>query len=208
MEGRTGKAGIIIVGMCTLSLLIGLGIGCGPRFPFEGREETWSLCKGRHGFHRKDFSEHALKRMDDRVKALNLTEYQKEQYAAIRQKVKTELTAGQERRNRLMTSIREEMKKDLPDIHEIAGLVSEHVEILSGAMDKGMGLFLEFYEILDDNQKAKVVGHLRDRLSRIPVQSYSADGSPPEPQAGLAVGSIPLYQQPAQKRGDRNGELL
>ena len=106
-----------------------------------------------------------------------------------------------------MTSVREEMKKDLPDIHEVAGMVSDHVGMLPGAMDKGMKLFLEFYEILDENQKAKVVQHFRDRLNRIPFKDVAeTGGSSIEEDGGINSGS--LSDQMVQKRGDRHGELL
>lgn len=164
MEGNARKAGMIVLGMGAVILMIIGTIGCGPRTPFESGAPAWSPWKGRHGFHGKDFPEHALKHMDDRVQALDLTIAQKEQYAAVRERAKAELIAGKEKRRRLMVHIRKEMQKDLPDLHAVASLVSEHVGMIPQAIDRGMDLFLEFYECLDEAQKARVTKHLRDRL--------------------------------------------
>ncbi|PKN28586.1 MAG: hypothetical protein CVU64_12540 [Deltaproteobacteria bacterium HGW-Deltaproteobacteria-21] len=207
MEGNSRKAGIVILGIGALGLLIALGSGCGPRSPFEGRDHAWSSWKRPHGFHGKDFSEHVLKHVDERVQTLNLTEPQKEQYAAIRLRLKSELINGQENRKRLMVNVKKEMRKDLPDIHEVAGMVSDHVGMLPGAMDKGMKLFLEFYEILDENQKANVIQHLRKHLERVPFRDVTE-------KSGISGIDDPvsssgsLSDQMAQKRGDRYGELL
>lgn len=206
MERIAGKAGIIILGIGVLCLLAALAAGCGPRSPFEGRDHSWSPWKGRHGLHGKNFPDRVLKHMDERVEGLNLTEVQKEQYAAIRLKMKYELISGLENRKRLMTNVRKEMQKDLPDIHEVAGMVSAHVGMLPGALDRSMNLFLEFYEILDENQKAQVVGHFKDRLNRIPFKDVAKTGGSTEEGAIISSGS--LSDQMAQKRGDRHGELL
>lgn len=207
MEGNSRKAGIVILGIGALGVLIALGSGCSPRSPFEGRDHAWSSWKRPHGFHGKDFSEHVLKHVDERVQTLNLTEPQKEQYAAIRLKLKSELIGGHENRKRFMTSVREEMKKDMPDIHEVAGRISDHVGMLPGALDKGLNLFLEFYEILDENQKARVVQHFRDRLNRIPFRDVAETGGSSIQEDG-SMNSGSLSDQIAQKRGDRHGELL
>ncbi|MDD5207574.1 MAG: Spy/CpxP family protein refolding chaperone [Desulfobacterales bacterium] len=206
MEGNSRKAGIIILGIGVLGLLIALGSGCGPRSPFEGGDHSWSSRRGPHGFHKGDY-ERMLKHVDERVQTLNLTEPQKEQYAAIRLKLKSVLIGGRENRKRLMTSVREEMKKDMPDIHEVAGTISDHVGMLLAAVDKGLNLFLEFYEILDENQKAKVVQHFRDHLNRIFFKDVAeTGGSSLQEDGGMTSGS--LSDQMAQKRGDRHGELL
>lgn len=203
MEGRARKAGIIILGIGAMGLLI--TIGCGPRSPFEGKEQAWSSWKKHHGFHEKDFPEHVLKHVDERVKALNLTKVQKEQVAVIRQKTKSVLTSGRDKRRSLMANIRNEMNRDLPDLHEVAGKVSEHLRTLPGTVDEFMGLFLDFYEILDDAQKGEVIEHLRDRLNRIPLKAAAGGGST---EAGADISSGSLSDQMAQKKGDRNGELL
>lgn len=207
MEGKARKAGIIVLGIGALGLLVALAAGCGPRSPFEGRDHAWSPWKGRHGFHGKDFPERVLKHMDERVQGLNLTEIQKEKYAVIRQKAKQELIGGREKRRDLVASIRKEMQKDLPDIHEVAGMVSEHVGMIPGVVDRSMNLFLEFYEVLDEKQKANVIEHMRDRMKWIPFNSAAAveEGSN-EGGGESSWGS--LSEQIAQKRGDRNGELL
>jgi len=202
MEGKMRKAGMAVLGTGAVILLV---VGCSPRSPFEG-DHAWSSWKRHHGLHGKNFPELVLRHMDKRVEELNLTESQKGRYAAIREKAKQELIGGQARRRDLASSIRKEMHKELPDIHEVAGMVSEHMEMVPGAMDRFMNLFLEFYEILDENQKAEVIEHFRDRLNRIPFKETAESvGGSIESGRGF---SLSFTEQMAQKRGDRNGELL
>lgn len=216
MEGTTRKKGIMIVGIGILSLLVAGGIGCGLRSPSEGGDRAWSPWKGRHGFHGKNFPDHILNHIDERVEALNLTEAQKEQYRAIREKVRSDLAAGQEARRHLAARVRKEMEKELPDLHQVASLVSEHAARMPEGLDKGMNRFLEFYEILDDTQKAKVIAHLRDRLKKIPIPSEptrenargEVTGRDPGQPTGSDRGAVSLSQQIAKERGDRHGELM
>ncbi|RJR31910.1 MAG: hypothetical protein C4576_31215 [Desulfobacteraceae bacterium] len=206
MAGILRKAGIMIIGAGALGLLAAGVVGCGPRTPFEGRDHAWSFRRGPHGFHKGDF-EAALKHVDERVEALNLTEAQKEKYAAIRLKIKSELIQGRENRKKLAVDVRNEMQRDLPDMHKVAGMVSDHIGMLPAALDKGMNLFLEFYEVLDENQKTKIIKHMRKHLDRIPFKdpTEKSDASGiGDPVTGL--GS--LSEQMAQKRSDWHGELL
>jgi hypothetical protein len=216
MGAKTRKSGMIILGTGAVGLMLALWVGCGPKSPFDGGDQRWSSWGKHHGFHGADFHEHVLKHVDDRVKALNLTEVQKEQYAVMRQKMKNELIAGQESRRRFLANVRKQMNKDLPDLHEVAGMVSERLGMLPGAVDRCMSLLLEFYESLDESQKAEVIGHLRDRLNRIPGHAWIEkpvgavpDDAPSEgPKTGASTGAGSLAEQMTQKRGDRHGELL
>lgn len=216
MEGTIRKKGIMIVGIGILSLLVAGGIGCGLRSPSEGGDRAWSPWKGRHGFHGRSFPDHILNHIDERVEALNLTQAQKEQYRVIREKVRSDLAAGQGARGNLAAAVRKEMEKELPDLHQVASLVSEHAARIPEGLDKGMSRFLEFYEILDDAQKAKVIAHLRDRLNRIPVPPERAGenargevtGRDPTQPIGFDGGAVSLSQQLAKERGDRHGELM
>jgi hypothetical protein len=210
MELKARKAGMILVGMGAAGVLITMWIGCGPRFSPEGRGGAWSSWKERHGFHARNFPEHVLKRVDERVQVLNLTQAQKEQYAAIRLKLKSELTAGQENRRRLMMDVKKEMEKELPDVHKVAATLSVHLETLPGAIDKFTSLFLEFYEILDEGQKAEVLRHFKTHLNRIPSHALleppgdSPDTVSPKKTSG---DDISLSDKMARNRGDRHGEL-
>lgn len=173
----------------------------------------WSPWKGRHGFHGKNFPEHVLGHMDERVETLNLTTDQKERYQALREGVKSELASGRDARLRLMTSLRREMGKELPDLHQVTSLLSEHAGRMPQALDRGMSRFLEFYEILDDAQKAKVIGHFKDRLKKTVLPPERAGESlrgnaTPGPAGEVDSGSISLPQEIATQRGDRHGELM
>jgi len=206
MEGILRKAGIMIIVLGASGLLIGGIVGCGPRTPFEGRDHSWSFRRGPHGFHRGDF-ERVLKHVDERVESLNLTDPQKEKYAAVRLKMKSELIKGVENRKKLAVDVRKEMQKDLPDMHKVAGMVSDHIGMLPAALDNGMNLFLEFYEVLDENQKAMIIRHMRKHLDRIPFK----DATEKSDASGIedpAMSSGSLSEQMAQKRSGWHGELL
>jgi Spy/CpxP family protein refolding chaperone len=215
MKRRAHRIAIAIFGLGALGLLAAGWIGCSARSPFESGDRTWSSWRGRHGFHGKNFPDHVLSRMDARVETLNLTQAQKEQYKVIREKARSDLTAGRETRQRLATNIRKEMEKEQPDLHQMASILSEHAAKLPEALDKGMQRLLEFYEILDETQKRKVVAHFKEHLNKIPIQAENAEQSlrselaPVDPELqGAAGGWITLSQQETQMRGDRHGELL
>jgi Spy/CpxP family protein refolding chaperone len=168
MKRIVRKAGIAILGIGVLAL----GIGCGLRFFHETGDPAWFCGKGHHPrFFHKDMSERVLKRLDSHVKDLDLTENQKEQYAGIRQKLESQLRTGQEMRKRFMADIREEMSKDRPDIQAVTVMLKKEFRKFPEFMEQNIDLFQEFYNILDDGQKAKVIKHFKDRFEKAPFRA-------------------------------------
>jgi Spy/CpxP family protein refolding chaperone len=155
------KRSLIIGGIALLAagvLFIGLLTGCRP-FPGYGP----------HRFCKKDFSEHVLKRMDKQVAKLDLSEDQHEKYIEIRQRVAADLTEGMQERRQVFADIRREMNKGYPDMDAVIGLVRAQLKDIPDVMEKHLDYFVEFYNILDEDQKAEVIQKLQKKMKRCGV---------------------------------------
>jgi hypothetical protein len=143
-----------------IMLFAGFGLltGCGP-------------CRGFHrgshpGFHKKDFSEFILQRLDKRVKALDLSEAQKEKYEEIKGKIEIRLKEHVDDKKRLMEEIQTEMKKEDPDIKALSESIKKQMKRFPGFMEGNLDLFIEFYETLNKEQKNKIIATIRKRTKR------------------------------------------
>lgn len=122
------------------------------------------LSLGLAGCHRGDRTEHILKRMDHKVKKLDLTEAQKQKYAEIRTKVATELKQSFGTRQRVRESLRAEFGKEAPDIRSASASMEKLILDRGQSFSRLPGYFAEFYETLNPEQKAKVLKTIRRRL--------------------------------------------
>jgi len=116
-----------------------------------------------HGFH-EEFADFILWRMDRHVKDLNLDETQMQEYERIREEVKGYLTEAMEKRRDFHGILVDEISKEKPDIDALANLVKERMKNVPDFLSKHLDLFVEFYNILDENQKAQVIERLRYRM--------------------------------------------
>ena len=122
--------------------------------------------KGFHSrFFGKDFSEHVLRRMDNRLEELDLSETQKEDYEEIRQKLKARLTDAMENRREFFIQLHDEINKDNPNIDALSGLINQHFRKMPDFMSENLSLFVAFYAILDDNQKAILLENARKKMN-------------------------------------------
>ena len=122
--------------------------------------------KGFHPrFFGKDFSKHVLGRMDSRVEELDLSGTQTEEYEEIRQKVKARLTEAMENRRDFFIQLYDEINKDNPNIDALSDLVNQHLRKMPGFMSENLNLFVEFYTILDENQRAMLMENARKKMS-------------------------------------------
>ena len=106
--------GAVAIIIAAVVLSLGLVAGCGPH---GFRDKTsWRHSTGwmEDRFHDKDFPEHIMKRMDNRVEDLDLSETQKKKYEEIRQKIQSNLTRGFEERKTLMEELGKEIVSDYP----------------------------------------------------------------------------------------------
>ena len=131
-------------------------------------------CRSYHGEHggkfghgrcfEKDFSEHVLERFDSHAEELDLTDKQKESYVQIRLKAKAYMEKNAEKRKAFFEDLRTEMEKENPDVNAAAERVKKGLREFQAAMEEHVGLFMDFYNILDENQKAKVLKGFKKRM--------------------------------------------
>jgi Spy/CpxP family protein refolding chaperone len=170
---KLGKKSYIIGGgalfLITVMLLTGLFTGCGPK----------RFCE--RGFHKrfshKNFSEHILKRFDSRIQKLGLSDAQQEKYKKIREKVKANLESGRTEREKLFSELRTEINRENPDIDTVTGILKRGLRDLPGFMEQNLDYGVELYEILNPEQKAKVLEHMREKMDRCPGRAGSSSGS-------------------------------
>lgn len=140
----------LIVGAVVLSL--GLFAGCGPHVHHRLRD--------------RDFSKHVMKRLDSRVKKLDLSETQKKKYEEIRLKIQANLTKGVEERNKFFRVLQSEIDRENPDMNAVAGLVKKQLKEMPGLMEDNLDLFVEFYNVLDEDQKARLIKMIQKKIGK------------------------------------------
>ncbi len=141
--------------------------GSGPPRFCDGKFHLGWHGRGSHpGFMDQDHSERFLKRLDQRVDYLDLSETQKQQYEDIRLRIQARLAEGMEERRRLFRELRSEIDRESPDLAQVATLVKERIRDMPAFVEHHVDLFVEFYNILDEDQKAQLVEMIRERIGR------------------------------------------
>ena len=162
----------IIVGAVVLGL--GLLAGCGPHgfcdkvFSDRDARERGAF-HGRWGTHRfagKDISGHIMKRFDERVEKLDLSEAQQKTYKEIRSKVETSLNETKEEHRKLFEELRGEINRGNPDMTVAASLVKNRFKDMPDHLAQIVDYFMEFYNVLDQDQQEQVLDEMRDRMGR------------------------------------------
>ena len=145
-------------------LVVALIAGCG-LFSSWG---PYGFCeRGFHPpFHGKDFSKFILKRIDKKVEKLGLTETQQQMYAEIRQKIEADFSKMSEGRKALFKDFQGEINKENPDIDRVAGLLKDRLKEMPDHIARHLDHFVEFYGILNEDQKAQLLEKVRDRIGK------------------------------------------
>ncbi len=151
-----------------LALLMISFIGGCSRFS-QPQDSEKDNCRWRQKFRNKDFSEHVLRKMDRHVEELNLTSSQKNEYNMLREKIKSDLKQMKETRKNFFSNLRNEINRPNPDISVMADFVKRGLSRMPDRIQNHMDYFVEFYHILDENQKNDVIGGFRKKLNRIPL---------------------------------------
>lgn len=149
--------------VASVLMLLGPIAGCRPPGWRDGSFAP-PFCRRGPGFADRDFPERALKHMDRHVEELNLTEAQRQSYEALKSRLKAHFEEGKAKRTAWVGELRTELNKENPDIQVVAAHVKKATKALPEAMDRHVDLFVEFYGILDDGQRMKVVQRFRDRM--------------------------------------------
>ena len=144
------KRNHLIIGVALISL--GLFAGCGPHRHLP--------CRG------KDVSKRVLKRLDRGAKKLNLTEAQTKKYDEFRLKIEAHLKTMKTERDRFLGEMKTELTQERPDMDAVVERVKMHFRALPEKMEEPLDLFAEFYQVLDDEQKAKMMKHVREKIKK------------------------------------------
>lgn len=123
-------------------------------------------CRSRRHHRSEHMTKHILARVDSRVEELKLTNAQEAKYQDIRQRLKDQLAKGAEARKTLFEELKREVNKENPNLETAVVRVKVQMDQFPEFMKGILDLFMEFYNILDEEQKAKVIQDLRKVANR------------------------------------------
>ncbi len=159
---------IIGAAILLIALLAGVSFiaACGPPGFGDMGPHRMFCGEGSHPrFFGKDFSQFILARIDSRVEDLDLSETQIEEYGGIRQKVKDKFVFAMEKRREFFRELHDEVNEDNPDMNALTGRIKLHLGKMEDFMSGNLDLLMEFYNILDEDQKARVIEKMREKMS-------------------------------------------
>ena len=162
----------MIIGAIVVSVMLitgfGLVVADGPG-RFWG-EESYHRSHGgpfHHRFHGEGMAAHLFSRMDSRMAFLEPDETQKEKVEEIKAKIKTRLREGMADRNALMTELRAELNGENPDVNNVSDIIKKRIREMSSFMEENIDLFVEFYNMLDEDQKGQLIERFREKMGPI-----------------------------------------
>jgi hypothetical protein len=156
---------LVLIIMFSAALFIGNLAGCrSERFGNGGFHPSFCGKGFPPRFLDDGFPEFVEKRVDEHVEELGLSESQQQDCKALRNQLKTMAAEGVERRREFFNQIRDEMDKENPDVNAIAALVKTHINHIPATIQGHVDLFVAFYNILDDNQRATIIERARKRI--------------------------------------------
>ncbi|MGD8561322.1 MAG: Spy/CpxP family protein refolding chaperone [Desulfarculaceae bacterium] len=124
----------------------------------------WAMAKNYPGSCFKKGPDCVLSRMDERVKELALSPKQQKKYEALRTEIKEQIQKRMQAQEKFLGQVKDQLYKDDPDLKTINNAVKQKLQEMSAVVGEGMDRFLEFYELLDPEQKQKVIDKIRDRI--------------------------------------------
>ena len=155
------KKKYVIVGSVVAFLVLGTG------FCIVKASGDYGFC-GR-GFHppffKKAFPERILKHMDKKMEELNLSEEQKGKYAQLKASFKADFEEIRSRRHKFMNEIKTEIDLQNPDMQRLAGMVKDRLNGMPDRIGTHLDQLVDFYNILNEEQKARVLERMRERMA-------------------------------------------
>ena len=133
---------MIVLGLAGLIVAITL-VGC---------ERGWGP-KG----HSPDY---LLKRVDSEVKALGLTPEQQTKYQDIRSRLVVDVRKHMDSMKQMHSDIEKDLKTERPDANAMAAQLKKRFAEEGDPRMKLVDYFMEFYNILDQNQQKKLIDHI------------------------------------------------
>jgi Spy/CpxP family protein refolding chaperone len=162
------KKTVIAALILSLAILVGIGatMAYGPRGSWARGFGPGFHGPGCHpGPHGEDIADFIMWKMDRHVKELNLSNDQKKAYEKSKEEIRAGIADAIERKKDFHRIVHEEMDKENPDMNALAGLMKERAQNIPDMVSKPIDLFVNFYNLLDENQKAKVIEMFRSRMS-------------------------------------------
>lgn len=152
------KKKTVMVGLALMGTILIAGAG------LVGCHRPPGFCGG--GCYGKEFPNHVLEKMDSEIEALQLTEAQQETYREIRAKVESELVEMGQERKAIFQEVKTEIDKDAPDLNILADLLKSHAKRFPDRMTFFVDRFMDFYQVLDAEQKGKVVAEFKGKFKK------------------------------------------
>jgi Spy/CpxP family protein refolding chaperone len=159
----------IVIGALVLSLAVAAGIGA---VAVRGPNGAWGKAFHpgfhrtgfHHGLHSEDVADFVIWKMDKHMKELNLNEPQKQEYEKAKEEIRKSIADVVSRRMEFHGIVRDEMSRENPDVNSLGSLVKERANHIPDMVSKHVDLFLNLYNMLDEDQKARVIEMFRSRM--------------------------------------------
>lgn len=127
----------------------GLVVGCKPRIDTMAKAE-------------KIF----IKKVDKTAKKLELNEDQKTKLEALKAEIRKNFQEGAKEKKEALTKIKEEGKKENPDIQKMTSLLQGMLRNEAERLNKGFDLMTGFQSNLNDVQKKKLTQMISDKVKK------------------------------------------
>jgi Spy/CpxP family protein refolding chaperone len=152
----------VILGSVVAFLVFGTG------FCIVKASGDYGFCgRGIHPpFFKKAFPERILNRMDNKMEEINLSEEQKEKYTQLKVSFKADFEEMRTGRYKFMNDMRVIMDQKMPDMQRLAGLVKDRLNRMPERIGTHLDQLVDFYNILNEDQKARVLERMRERMAR------------------------------------------
>jgi len=155
------KKKYVIVGSVVVFLVFATG------FCIVKASGDYGFCgRGSHPpFFRKAFRERMLNRMDNKMEQLNLSELQKKKYAQLKTSFKADFEEMRSGRSKFMNEMRAVIDQKNPDMQRLASLVKDRLNRMPDRIGTNLDHLVDFYNILNEEQKARVLNRMRERMA-------------------------------------------
>lgn len=159
MKNMKRKSVLIAIALLTITFITGCG-------PFGHKKGPGHFHRSFHG---KKFSDRILKHLDKKVDKLNLTEKQQEKYQELRTKIQSELNGTKESRNVFVKKVQAEINNNNPDMEKIGAMIKKETVKIPNKINKHIDYFMEFYNVLDNEQKGRILEDMKKKINRFPT---------------------------------------
>jgi hypothetical protein len=97
-----------------------------------------------------------VKKIDHEVKELNLTQTQQAKYEVIRHRLETDINEHMNKMKLITSEVEKNFKSEHPDVNAMAVQLKKEFTEEGDPRQKFIDYFVEFYNILDENQQKQV----------------------------------------------------